>query len=186
MRDYLKPISLSALHVYHSGVATMPECGLRKKPIHLGTARLISVRSQGWQTGTTVLEGHTGSVSSVAVSSSGSRIVSGSHDHTVRIWDAISGAPQHNLEGHRNLVRSVTFSSDGLRVVSGSDDRNVRIWDATTGVVLHTLEGHTDGVLSVDISSNGLRIVSGSFDPLKRSGRRKLFRHCFVNAFSSS
>ena len=37
-------------------------------------------------------QGHTRNVTSVAYSPDGSKVVSGSGDETVRIWDAISGA----------------------------------------------------------------------------------------------
>jgi WD40 repeat protein len=168
MRDYQVPIALSALHVYHSGVVSMPECGLRRQATGYSTGRLIVERDREWQTGTIILEGHTGSVNSVAFSSDGSRIVSGSHDKTVRIWDAYTGVVQHNLEGHTGFVFSVAFSSDGSRIVSGSFDCTVRIWDAHTGVVQHTLEGHTDWVRSVAFSFDGSRIVSGSHDKTVR------------------
>jgi WD40 repeat protein len=90
--------------------------------------------------------------------------VSGSHDDTVRIWDAVSGTIQHTVEGHTSLVFSVAFSSDGLSIVSGSGDNTVRIWDAISGTIQHTFEGHTSQVKSVGFSSSGLRIVSGSDD----------------------
>jgi hypothetical protein len=168
MRDYQTPISLSALHVHHGGVASMPECALRKKAAGRSNARLVSEREQGWQTGATILEGHTSWVMSVAFSFDGLRIVSGSDDRTVRIWDAVSGAVLHTLEGHTSSVSSVAFSSDGSRIVSGSVDKTVRIWDAVSGAVLHTLEGHTSSVSSVAFSSDGSRIVSGSVDKTVR------------------
>jgi WD40 repeat protein len=37
------------------------------------------------------LKGHTNGVSSVAISADGKRIVSGSHDNTVKVWDADKG-----------------------------------------------------------------------------------------------
>jgi WD40 repeat protein len=164
MRDYHTPISLSALQVYHSGVVSMPECRLRKKPVDLSLPRLISELEHGWQTEMNILYGHTMGVSSVAFSSDGLRIVSGSYDETVRIWDAVSGTTQHILKGHTREVTSVVFSSDGLWIVSGSWDNTVRIWDAVSSTVQHTMEGHTSVVTSVAFSSNSLRIVSGSWD----------------------
>jgi hypothetical protein len=67
-----------------------------------------------------VLNGHTDSVNSVAFSSDGSRIVSGSWDKSVRVWDALTGEEKHVLNGHTDSVNSVAFSSDGSRIVSGS------------------------------------------------------------------
>jgi hypothetical protein len=164
MRDHYTPITLSALQVYHSGAVTMPECALRKKTVDISVPHLISEREHGWQTGMNILYGHTSYVTSVACSTDGLRIVSGSYDETVRMWDAASGTIQHTLEGHASLVTSVAFSSDGLQIVSGSRDETVRIWDAASGTIQHTLEGHTGEVTSVAFSSDSLRIVSGSYD----------------------
>jgi WD40 repeat protein len=141
MRDYQIPITLSSLQVYHSGGVTMPECGLRSQATTHSTARLISERDHDWQAATMTLEGHTESVNSVAFSADGLRIVSGSDDHTVRIWDAVSGLILHTLKGHTDSVRVVAFSADGLRIVSGSGDYTVRIWDAVSGVILYALQG---------------------------------------------
>jgi WD40 repeat protein len=72
---------------------------------------------------------------SAVFSSDGSRIVSGSDDYTVQIWDAVAGTIQHTLKGHADLVTSVAFSSDGSRIMSGSDNQPVLIWDANKGTV---------------------------------------------------
>ena len=53
-------------------------------------------------------------VRSVAFSPDGKRIVSGSCDNTVRLWDADSGKPiGEPMKGHTNRVYSVAFSPDG-------------------------------------------------------------------------
>ena len=59
-------------------------------------------------------------VSSVAFSPDGKQVVSGSHDETIRLWDAATGAALQTLKGYSGLVISVAFSSDGKQVVSGS------------------------------------------------------------------
>jgi hypothetical protein len=100
----------------------------------------------------------------------GTRIVSGSSDETVRVWDASTGAVLRTLEGHTSSVWSVAFSPDETLIVSSSGDQTgiTRIWDASTGAVLHTLEGHTGSVHSIAISLDGTRIVSGSRDRTMR------------------
>jgi len=70
----------------------------------------------------------------VAFSPDGQRIVSGSADTTVRLWDAATGRPVGQpLTGHTDPVWSVAFSPDGKRIASGSQDQTVRLWDAATG-----------------------------------------------------
>ena len=47
---------------------------------------------------------------SVAYSSDGTIIISGSRDKAIRIWDAQSGILENTLEGHMGGVISVAFS----------------------------------------------------------------------------
>ena len=76
-----------------------------------------------------VLSGHSGLVRAVAVSVDGSKVVSGSYDRTVKIWDAESGAELNTLSGHSNTVLSVAVSADGSKIVSGSYDGTMKIWN---------------------------------------------------------
>ena len=102
-------------------------------------------------------------VTSVAFNHDGSRIVSGSFDKTVRVWNAATGTCVATLTGHSDLVRSVAFNHDGSRIVSGSKDKTVRVWNAETGEQMMKFT-HDDWVASVAFSPDGTRIVSASND----------------------
>src|SRR5262249_57121769 len=112
----------------------------------------------------------------VACCPDGKRIVAGSENETVKVWDAQTGKETLALKGHTHWVSSVAFSADGRRIASGSDDKTVRVWDAQTGQEQLTLQGHTDAVLSVAFSADGRRIVSASCGSAKNgrgSGRQR-------------
>ena len=111
----------------------------------------------GWKEKAKTLEGHSDYVNSVAID--GDRIVSGSADKTIKIWNT-EGECIKTLEGHSDCVTSVAI--DGDRIVSGSWDETIKIWNMNTGECLKTLEGHSEYVISVAI--DGDRIVSGSRD----------------------
>ena len=105
-------------------------------------------------------EGHSNSISSVAFSSDGARILSGSGDKTAKLWDAATGRLLRSFEGHTNRVGSVAFSPDGTRVLSASDDNTLKLWDAATGQLLHTSELHWHGVSSYAFSPDGALVLS--------------------------
>ncbi len=103
--------------------------------------------------------GHKGEVYSVFITKDG-KIVSGSHDRTVRVWD-MEGKELAVCRGHEDKVNSVCLSVDG-KIVSGSCDKTVRVWDMQ-GDQLAVCRGHTGPVRSVCVTADG-KIVSGSWD----------------------
>jgi len=110
------------------------------------------------------LRGHLDTVTSVAFSPDGRRIVTGSGDHTAKVWDAASGKELVTLKGHRDAVDCAAFSPDGLRIVTASNDATAKVWEAASGRELLTLKGHFGGVASVAYSPDGQRIVTASWD----------------------
>ena len=101
------------------------------------------------------LRGHSAAVESVTVSPDGSWIVTGSADHTARVWDARTGQPLLELTGHTGVIYSVAVSANGSRIVTGSADGTARVWDAKSARTLLELKGHTALVISVAVSADG-------------------------------
>ena len=56
------------------------------------------------------------------------RLVTGSKDTTVRVWNIQTGACLRTLDGHTDSVTDVAY--DGVTIISTSDDNTVRIWRA--------------------------------------------------------
>jgi WD40 repeat protein len=110
------------------------------------------------------LPGGEEAVLDAAFSPDGQRIVAGSWDAKVRVWNAADGAELLVLNGHRGPVNAVAFAHDGARIVSGSGDHTIRVWDAASGEELLLLAGHERDVLAAGFSPEGDRIVSGSAD----------------------
>lgn len=137
------------------------------------TLNAIPFAHRGWEhswlarqsTGTPLtLYGHESDVGAVAFSRDGSRIVSGSHDKTIKLWDARTGNELATWVGHEDRVTSIGFSPDGARIVSGSQDGTIRLWDALSGMELATMRGHEAGLTCVAFSPNGRQIASASED----------------------
>ena len=107
------------------------------------------------------LKGHTESVLAVTFSPDGKKIVTGSEDSTVRIWNTESGKELRKMVGLGGIVYSVAFSPDGKKIVTGSGhkDSSVRIWDAELGRELKNFK--TGYAFSVAFSPDGKRIVTG-------------------------
>ncbi|KAJ7190085.1 WD40 repeat-like protein [Mycena pura] len=157
----------SVPHIYISALAFAPKESTIRNHYASRFPRILvydGPSNMNWSSLQKAIQGHTDKVESVAFSPDGTKIVSGSLDGTVRIWDSHTGAALGApLEGHTDFVRSVAFSPDGMQIVSGSDDRTVRIWDSQTGAALAApLEGHTESVQSVAFSPDGMRLLSVS------------------------
>jgi WD40 repeat protein len=108
-----------------------------------------------------VFEAHLNAVNAVAVLPDG-RIVSGSADRTLRVWDVESGASVATLHGHQGPVGAVAVLADG-RIVSGARDNTLRVWSLESGTCTATFEGHKQRVNAVAVLADG-RIVSASLD----------------------
>jgi len=77
----------------------------------------------------TLLAGHTDTVSSLAFSRDGTRLISGGADGSARVWSTAGDPQPLVIDRHDGGVTSVASNRNGSRVVSGGTDGVARIWN---------------------------------------------------------
>ena len=118
------------------------------------------------------LSGHSEAATTVAWSSDGDYLASGSLDTTARLWKR-SSSNNNNftfisvLKGHSGRVSDIVLSKDtgssaGIKVVTASTDLTIKVWDGISGVCLFTLVGgHSSLVTSIALHHDILASASG-------------------------
>ena len=107
---------------------------------------------------------HGGPVQAVAFTPSGDRVVSGSEDATLRVWDPRSGKSLLRIEGAALGAYTLAVSPDGSRAAAGCKAGIIREFSLTDGTLLTELKGHLGFVRSVAYTHDGARIVSSADD----------------------
>ena len=69
------------------------------------------------------------SLTTLAISPDGTRLITGGGDSNVRVWNLADLRELHRFDEHAAAVRCITFSPDGRRAVSGDDAGGVGIWE---------------------------------------------------------
>ncbi|MHC5185166.1 MAG: LamG-like jellyroll fold domain-containing protein, partial [Planctomycetota bacterium] len=113
------------------------------------------------ETGTEVatLGGQEELFSCLAFSPDSERIVSGSTDGKIKVWNLAKGEEIMRF-GKGAGVLSVVFSPDGRRIASCGFGTEIKVWDAASGAELMSLIGHGPIITCVVFSPDGKRIAS--------------------------
>ncbi|ETO19121.1 G-protein beta WD-40 repeats containing protein [Reticulomyxa filosa] len=111
-----------------------------------------------------VLRGHSGPVRSVRFSFDGCRVISGSDDHTVRIWDIASGQQIQIFHTPNSLSGIAKFSPDGNIIALYSWNITNQFLDVKTGKEVRLLNGNFGRAYAMDFSPDGKNIAIGLHD----------------------
>ncbi|MHC5538241.1 WD40 repeat domain-containing protein, partial [Singulisphaera rosea] len=109
--------------------------------------------------------GHEDVVETVVVSPDGRRILSGSFDNTMILWDRESAQPIRRFRELGGQVYGVAISPDGRRALSGGSDNLLRLWDLDSGELVRKFTGHAEAILAVAFSPDGRLAYSTSGGP---------------------
>jgi WD40 repeat protein len=101
---------------------------------------------------------------SVAFSSDGTQVLTGSWDSTVKLWNVSTGAVTRTFTGFTGVVYSAALSPDGTKVLTADASRYPKLWNAATGEKIRDLTGHTATPNSVRFSPDGTRALTGGVD----------------------
>lgn len=111
---------------------------------------------------------HTDSIRSVKISDVNDNIfVTGSYDHTVKVWDTRQAAETPNatfVVNHGAPVEQILLSAND-KFLFTAGGLSVKIWDLSCGGrFVHSLEQHHKTITSIAFASNGTRILTGGID----------------------
>ena len=154
----------------------------RQAALDLATARAPRIQARK-----TIQHGDR--AASVVFSADGSKLLSSSHDKTVRISDAYTGEMLVEFKGGVGVMSWAEFSPDENSVLTVSIDEGffdpyltpygepkimtqgpwfgesvIRVWDANTGIQKFELSGHSAQVNDAHYSPDGRWIATGSLD----------------------
>jgi WD40 repeat protein len=92
------------------------------------------------------------------------KLVSGSFDKTIKLWQLDSGSEIYTLGERLKGIFALAVSPDGKLLASGSWDEAIELWNLETGKLIHNLSQHKASVRALAIAPDSKTLISGSFD----------------------
>ena len=107
------------------------------------------------------LTGHARGVASLAGWEG--KLISGSWDRTIRVWELETGGLDATLAGHTRVVRGLLVH--GERLFSASEDGSIRAWAVGTWAALASVQAYdvgASGQVPRCLVASGSKLISGS------------------------
>jgi len=118
-----------------------------------------------FDTGTKIrsLEGHTSHINTVRFTPNGKYVISGSGDHSIRIWNLEEMVCEKIIREHDNNIVDLKITPDNQNIISISEDKTMRVFNMGTWERINIFNLSTDRLQCLALSPDGKKaIVSGS------------------------
>ena len=99
-------------------------------------------------------------VFTIAYSSDGAQLASGSLDHRVRIWDTTTQTLTSTLKGHLGAVRTLVWLNPTTLATGGIDGRII-VWDVPNQKILLEIKPDLGAVFTLTATQDGKTIYAG-------------------------
>uniref|UniRef100_A0A336M2Q3 Cilia- and flagella-associated protein 52 n=1 Tax=Culicoides sonorensis TaxID=179676 RepID=A0A336M2Q3_CULSO len=115
-----------------------------------------------------VLKEHYAPITSIAINSFDSEIVSASSDGSCIIWDLVRLQRRHVLFAHTQF-NCATFLPNAVQVLTAGSDKSISYWEVYDGTQVREIQGSKTGPVNfIDIDSSGDQFVSCGDDQIVR------------------
>jgi WD40 repeat protein len=111
-----------------------------------------------------LFKGNTTHIWSIDYGKERNKLVAGSYDYNIKVWNGKTAEVELILKGHTKSTLPVALSPDEKYIISGSLDKTIKIWNALNGELIKSLEGHSDNIYDLEFHPSGKYFVSCSRD----------------------
>jgi WD40 repeat protein len=105
-----------------------------------------------------------GVAQAVAFAPDGASFVTGSADHSVRLFSSESGKEIRSFAGHTNPVANVAIAPDGETLVSSDWRGTLRFWSVKSGELIEEVAAHRSACFGLAFSPDGKQLATSSLD----------------------
>lgn len=116
------------------------------------------------------MKGHIGKITAFCINEDKSRLVSGSEQGDIRVWDLQTGEMLHVWSATNDKINALQFSLCGCFLYIASCESQLSLWDYNKKTRINTFkgDGHSAEILSLHVSSLTGRVVSAGADNIVR------------------